>query len=86
MGDYNVLRNLTADSEVESTRLPLLVRVHIQEPEAVSGQTPGGHVDPPALHLQLFCHFPPARGPSEDTRKEAIQDFPRLMGPKGRQR
>ena len=79
-GDYNVLY-LTADAEV-THHLDLLVCVHIQEPEGVSGRTLSSHVDPPALHLLLFCRFP-ARGSSEDTWKEAFQDLPCVMGPTG---
>lgn len=86
-GGYNALCYLTVDAEVVLIYcLPLLVLVHIQEPEGVSGRTLSGHVDPPALHLQLFCCFPPARGASEDTWKETVQDFPCVMGPKGLQR
>lgn len=85
--DYNVLCYLTADvEEVLTYHVPVLVCFHIKELEVVSGRTLSGHVDPPALHLQLFCHFVPARGPSEDTWKEAFQDFPCVMGPKGLRR
>lgn len=86
-GNYNVPFYLTADAEVVLTyHLPLLVCVHIQEPEGVSGRTLSGHVDPPALHLRLLCRFVPSRGPSEDTWKEAFPDFPCVMGPTGLQR
>lgn len=74
---------LTAGAEVVLTyHLPLLVCVHLQEP----GRTLSGHVDPPALLLQLLCRLVPARGPSEDTWKEDFQDFPCVMGPKCPQR
>lgn len=71
-GDYGVLRFLTANAEAAITcHLPPLVCVYIQEPVGVSGQK-HSHVDPPAMPLQLLCHFVPARGLSKITWKKEL--------------